>query len=95
MEPHHTHHHDKKDMEAIVNRMSRAIGHFEAVKKMVENDADCSDVLVQLAAVKAAVNGIGREILKEHLSHCVVDAVRDGDSEAMQALDVAIDKFMK
>jgi len=82
-------------MQAIVNRMSRAIGHFEAVKRMVESDADCADVLIQLAAVKSAVNGIGREILKEHLSHCIVDAVQEGDSGAMKALNAAIDKFMK
>ncbi len=82
-------------MKAILNRMNRAIGHFQAVKKMVENDEDCSEVLIQLAAVKAAVNSIGREILKEHLSHCIVDAVESGDQDAIQALNSAIDKFMK
>lgn len=82
-------------MKAIVNRMSRAIGHFESVKKMVENDEDCTDVLIQLAAVKSAVNNIGREILKEHLSHCIVEAVSTGDDEAVAMLNTAIDRFMK
>jgi DNA-binding FrmR family transcriptional regulator len=89
------HHHDEAEMKAIIHRMSRAIGHFEAVKKMVENGDDCSDVLIQLAAVKSAVNNIGREILKEHLTHCIVDAVKLGDRQAVDALDIAIDKFMK
>ena len=89
------HHHDEAEMKAIIHRMSRAIGHFEAVKKMVENGDDCSDVLIQLAAVKASVNNIGKEILKEHLSHCIVEAAKSGDQEAVLALNTAIDKFMK
>jgi len=88
-------HHDEAHMKAIVNRMSRAIGHFEAVKRMVENDEDCTDVLIQLSAVKSAVNNIGKEILKEHLTHCVVEAVNTGDDEAVRMLNTAIDKFMK
>lgn len=89
------HHHDEAHMKAIVNRMSRAIGHFEAVKRMVENGEECADVLIQLAAVKSAVNNIGKEILKEHLSHCIVEAVNTGDTEAVDMLNTAIDKFMK
>lgn len=89
------HQHNEEDMKAIINRMSRAIGHFESVKKMVEDGVDCSDVLIQLAAVKSAVNNIGKEILKEHLSHCIVEAARSGDNTAIEALNTAIDKFMK
>jgi CsoR family transcriptional regulator, copper-sensing transcriptional repressor len=89
------HHHNEAEMKEIIHRMSRAIGHFEAVKKMVENGDDCSEVLIQLAAVKAAVNNIGKEILKEHLSHCIVDAVKTGDEEVILALNTAIDKFVK
>ncbi|MBP1581152.1 MAG: metal-sensing transcriptional repressor [Oscillospiraceae bacterium] len=86
------HHHDTKK---IVNRLSRAIGHLEAVKKMIENDADCCDVLIQLAAVRSAVNNAGKEILKDHLNHCIVEAVESGDEKALVALNDAIDKFMK
>ncbi|MCI1931332.1 MAG: metal-sensing transcriptional repressor [Clostridia bacterium] len=90
-----THLHNEEDIKKILNRISRAIGHFEYVKKMVENGEDCSDVLIQLAAVKSAVNNIGKEILKEHLSHCIVEAVKSGDEEAVKDLNSAIDKFMK
>lgn len=91
----HTHHHDEEDMKLIINRMSRAIGHFQSVKKMVEDGRDCSEVLIQLAAVKSAVNNIGKELLKEHLSHCIVEAVENGDDKAIKDLNFAIDKFMK
>lgn len=92
---HNHHHHSYEEMKPIINRMSRAIGHFQAVKKMVEDGEDCTDVLIQLSAVKSAVNNIGKEILKQHLSHCIVEAVQTGDEEAIKTLNTAIDKFMK
>src|SRR5574344_391792 len=64
----HAHTHDPQEMKAIINRLSRAIGHLESVKRMVENGKDCSEVLIQLAAVKAAINNTGKEILKEHIT---------------------------
>lgn len=81
--------------KAIVNRLSRAIGHLEAVRRMVEAGEDCSAVLIQLSAVKSAVNNAGKEILKDHLEHCIVDAMESGDSQALSELNEAIDKFIK
>ena len=89
----HTHSHTQK--KAVVNRLSKAIGHLEAVKRMVERDEDCSEVLIQLAAVRSALNNTGKVILKDHISHCIVDAVEEGDESAILALNQAIDKFMK
>lgn len=91
----HHHHHDEEHIKAISNRLSKAIGHLESVKKMVEDDRDCAEVLIQLAAVRSAINNCGKEILKEHISHCIVHAVQDGDAEAVAELNEAIDKFMK
>ncbi len=91
----HTHTHDPQEVKAIVNRLAKAIGHLEAVKGMVENGRDCSEVLVQLAAVKAAVNNTGKLILKEHISHCIVHAVEQGDGKAIEDLNRAIDQFLK
>ena len=62
---------------------------------MVEDDEDCSEVLVQLAAVKSAINNTGKVILKDHMNHCIVHAVEDGDTEMLSELSDAIDKFMK
>ena len=90
---HHPHVHANK--KAVSNRLARAIGHLEKVKRMVENDEDCTEVLVQLAAVRSALSNAGKEILKEHISHCIVEAVEDGDENAIFDLCEAIDKFMK
>ena len=93
----HPHHHTHSDEEkkAIQNRLSRAIGHLNKVKSMVENDADCSEVLIQLAAVRNAINNTGKVVLKNHMNHCIVHAIEDGDTETIEALNHAIDQFMK
>lgn len=91
----HGHSHDPAHTKKILNRFSRAIGHMQHVKLMVENGVDCSDVLVQLAAVKSSVNNIGREILKEHLTHCIIDSVEHGDDDVIDTLNQALDQFMK
>ena len=92
---HHTHGHVHENQKAVVNRLARAIGHLEKVKRMVENGADCSDVLVQLAAVRSAIDNTGKVILQDHMRHCMVDAVAAGDQEAIEDLCKAIDKYMK
>ena len=89
----HTHTHENK--KAVLNRMSRIIGHMQSVKNMVENDRDCSEILIQLSAINSAVQGVSRVVLKEHLSTCIVDAVREGDYDSIEELNAAIDKFMK
>jgi DNA-binding FrmR family transcriptional regulator len=68
---------------------------MEAVKRMIEDGEDCSDVLIQLAAVKSAINNTGKLILIEHINHCIVDAVVHNDKAALEDLNNAIDKFMK
>ena len=83
------------DTKQVLNRLSRAIGHLEAVKKMVEEGQDCSQVLIQLAAVKSALNNTGKIILKDHINHCIVEAVETGDKKALEDLSAAIDQFMK
>ena len=91
----HSHGHVHENQKAVINRLARAIGHLEKVKRMVENDEDCAEVLVQLAAVRAAIENTGKVILQEHLQHCIVEAVEDGDEAAILDLCEAIDKFMK
>ena len=91
----HTHGHVHENQKAVVNRLSRAIGHLEKVKRMVEEGHDCTEVLVQLAAVRSALDNTGKVILKDHMRHCMVDAVTAGDTDAIDDLCSAIDKFMK
>ncbi|MBR2645971.1 MAG: metal-sensing transcriptional repressor [Clostridia bacterium] len=80
--------------KAVLNRMSRAIGHLTAVKKMVEEGRDCSEVLVQLSAVRAEITNVSKVILKDHIDHCIVDAVKANDETAIANLKGAIDKLL-
>ncbi len=89
------HNHTHKNTKTVINRLSRAIGHLEAVKKMVEEGRDCSEVLVQVSAVKSAINNIGKIILQDHIENCVVDAVETGDKKVLTDLNDAIGKFIK
>ena len=91
----HSHHHDPEQRKAVVHRIARATGHLNAVKKMVEDDRDCSEVLIQLAAVQSALNSVSRMVLKDHIEHCIVDAVEENDSEAIERLNKAIDQMIK
>ena len=86
----HTHEHTK----AVLNRMSRAIGHMNAVKKMIEEGRDCSDVLIQLSAIKSEITGVSKVILKDHIDHCIVEAVKENDEDAIEQLKGAIDKLL-
>lgn len=89
------HGHTHTNTKAVLNRLSRAIGHLESIKRMVEDGRDCSEVLIQLSAVKSAINNTGKVILKDHIEHCMVDAVESGDHKAIEELTEAIDRFMK
>ena len=91
----HTHTHSHEHTKAVLNRLSRAIGHLESIKKMVENGRDCSEVLIQLSAVKAAINNTGKVILQDHIQHCLVDAIESGDMKEIGELNKAIDRFIK
>ncbi|HIR70235.1 MAG TPA: metal-sensing transcriptional repressor [Candidatus Pullilachnospira gallistercoris] len=89
------HSHTHTNTKTVINRMNRAIGHMEAVRNMVEDGRDCSEVLIQIAAVKSAINNIGKLILQDHIRHCVVDAVEQGDEQCLADLEDAINKFIK
>lgn len=106
MDEHHTHTpdtfaarhqnlHQHTNTKDVLNRLSRAIGHLESVKRMVENGRDCSDVLIQLAAVRAALGATSRIILKDHPEHCIVHAVESNDQQVIAELENAIDKLIQ
>ena len=91
----YTHSHTHKNTKAVLDRLARAIGHLEKVRLMVEDGEDCSAVLIQLSAVKSAINNTGKLILKDHMEHCMVEAVEEGDLGAIEELTKAIDQFVK
>ena len=76
-------------------RLARIEGHVRTVKRMVEKDVACPDVLVQIAAVRAALNGVGQLILEDHMQGCMVKAAHDGDfEEAFHDLQKSLDQFI-
>lgn len=82
--------------EAVLKRLARIEGHVHGIKRMVEEDTPCPDVLVQIAAVRSALNSVGQIILEDHLRSCMVKAVKDGDFEdAMRDLKNSLDRFIK
>ena len=91
----HNHTHTHTQTRAVQNRLARAAGHLDKVRRMVDDGEDCAAVLMQLAAVKAALNNTAKIILQDHIEHCVVDAAESGDMEVIADLNKAIQRFME
>ena len=87
--------HQHKKTKVVLNRMARLIGHLESIKRMIEDGRDCAEVLIQLSAVDAAIKSVSRVILKDHMEHCIIDAVDNGDKQAIENLQKAIEQFIK
>ena len=91
----HGHTHTHQNTKQVLNRLSRIVGHLNAVKTMVEAGRDCSEVLIQLAAVQSALNGFCRTLLASHLHSCVTEDIRAGKDEAVDELMEILKKLMK
>ena len=94
----HTHKHSDISKTKLLNRMSRIVGHANSIKTMIEEDRDCSEVLIQIAAVRAALNNVGKILLDDHIKYCVVEASHSDEADKQQVLDEltdAIDKFVR
>ncbi len=79
----------------LINRLSRIEGQIRGIRGMVENGAYCPDILVQSAAVNAAVNAFNKELLASHIRTCVADDIRNGKDEVIDELVVTLQKLMK
>ncbi len=89
------HVHSEASLRQIVNRLSRIEGHIRGVKTMVTQSRPCPEVLVQLAAVRGAIDRVSRLILDEHLSECIARAAEEGNIEAeIEQLKAALDRFL-
>ncbi|WP_454054416.1 metal-sensing transcriptional repressor [Clostridium sp. Marseille-Q7071] len=89
------HNHNHPQQKNVINRLSRAIGHLEAVKRMAEEGRDCSELLIQISAVRSAINNIGKIILEDHINHCVIEAIETNNTEVITDFKNALDKFLK
>lgn len=92
---HKTKERSPQEYKKLINRLNRIEGQVRGVKRMVEEDAYCTDILVQVAAVNAALNSFNKELLANHIRTCVADDIREGNDETIEELVVTLQKLMK
>lgn len=85
----------EEEYKKLINRLNRIEGQVRGIRKMVENNAYCTDILVQSAAVNAAINAFNKELLGNHIKTCVADNIRNGNDEVIDELVAAMQKLMK
>ncbi|AFZ42360.1 protein of unknown function DUF156 [Halothece sp. PCC 7418] len=91
----HPHVHSEESLRRIVNRLSRLEGHIRGVKTMVSESRPCPEVLMQIAAVRGALDRVARMILDEHLSECITRASKEGNIDTeLEELKAALDRFL-
>ncbi|WP_414529539.1 metal-sensing transcriptional repressor [Nodularia chucula] len=91
----HPHVHSQESLRKIVNRLSRIEGHVRGIKTMVQQNSPCPDVLLQIAAVRGALDKVARIILDEHLTQCIARAAEEGNIEIeLEQLKAALDRFL-
>lgn len=88
-------HRSDEEYRSLVNRLSRIEGQVRGIKNMIESDAYCTDVLVQVSAVQAALNAFSKELLSNHIHTCVAENIRKGDDSVIDELVVTLQKLMK
>lgn len=86
--------HNHPQKKEVITRMAKIVGHAQSIKKMCEEGRECTEILNQIAAVKSALNGVGKVILKDHINHCIIDAAESNDENALLELNKSIDKLL-
>ena len=84
-----------KEYKDLMNRLKRIEGQVRGIQGMLENDAYCTDVLIQVAAVNAALNSFNKALLAEHVRTCVADNIRAGNDEVIDELVILLQKLMR
>ncbi len=84
-----------KEYKDLQNRLSRIEGQVRGIRRMVEEDAYCTDILIQVAAVNAALNSFNKVLLANHIRTCVAQDIRDGKEETIDELVATLQKLMK
>ena len=85
----------EEELKSLTNRLSRIEGQVRGLKDMLQNDAYCPDILVQVSAVTSALNSFGKELLSSHIRTCVADGIRQGDGDVVDELVTLLQKMMK
>lgn len=92
---HKTKERDETEYKDLMNRLKRIEGQVRGIQKMVEKDAYCTDILVQVSAINAALNSFNKVLLSNHLRTCVTEHIRQGDDEIIEELVTLLQKLMK
>lgn len=92
---HKTKERSEQEYKKLINRLSRIEGQIRGIRGMVEKNAYCTDILIQVSAVNAALNAFNRELLAEHIKTCVADDIRSGKDETIDELVITLQKLMK
>ena len=83
------------ELKSLIHRLNRIEGQIKGIRKMVEDDVYCTDILVQVAAASSALNGFSKELMANHIRSCVVDDIRQGKQDTVDELIATLQKFMK
>lgn len=86
---------DEKEYKDLINRLKRIEGQVRGIQNMLDKDAYCADVLIQVAAVNAALNSFSKALLADHLHTCVAENIRAGNDEIIDELVILLQKLMK
>ena len=84
-----------EEVRRLTNRLSRIEGQIRGLKEMLQNDAYCTDILMQVSAATAALNSFSKELLATHIKTCVADNIRNGNDEVVDELVTVLQKLMK
>lgn len=92
---HKTKKRSEQEKKSMLNRLSRIEGQVRGIRRMVEEDAYCPDILIQVAAVNAALNSFNKVLLGEHIRTCVAEDIKKGNDETIDELVLILQKLMK
>lgn len=92
---HKTKKRSEEEYKKLINRLSRIEGQIRGIKGMVENNAYCPDILIQVSAVNAALNAFNKELLSNHIRTCVASDIKNGKKETIDELVCTLQKLMK
>lgn len=92
---HKTKERSNEEFRALINRLNRIEGQVKGVKKMVENNAYCTDILVQVSAITSALNSFNKKLLENHIKTCVSKDIIDGKTETVDELVEVLQRLMK
>ncbi|HOZ01079.1 MAG TPA: metal-sensitive transcriptional regulator [Candidatus Syntrophosphaera sp.] len=88
-------HHTANLKTKLVHRMNRIEGQVRGIRKMIEEDVYCDDILTQIAAVKSAINAVAQNLFEAHLNSCIVEQIRSGSDEVMAELQETVKRMLK